>query len=89
MQLGKMKVNIEFVGAEKLHEAIDDVKKKAEELEQAIQRLNEIKLELKTQIADALEKPTTVAIGDEYEEDRRKFPHETYADYIDRLRANQ
>lgn len=89
MQLGKMKVNIEFVGAEKLHEAIDDVKKKAEELEQAIQRLNEIELELKTRIADALEKPTTVAIGDEHEGYRRKFPHETYADYIDRLRANQ
>ncbi|HEM6082128.1 TPA: hypothetical protein U2B95_000558 [Streptococcus suis] len=67
MQPGKMKVNIEFVGAEKLHEAIDDVKKKAEELEQAIQQLNEIELELKTRIADASEKPTTVAIGDEHE----------------------
>ncbi|HEL1636184.1 hypothetical protein [Streptococcus suis] len=52
MKLGKMKVNIEFVGAEKLHEAIDDVKNKAEELEQAIQRLNEIELELKTKSID-------------------------------------
>ncbi|HEL1645532.1 TPA: hypothetical protein TXL48_002170 [Streptococcus suis] len=49
---------------------------------------NEILKQL-TRIADALEKPTAVAIGDEHEEDRRKFPHETYADYIDRLRANQ
>ncbi|HEM5235400.1 TPA: hypothetical protein U1343_000221 [Streptococcus suis] len=52
MQLGKMKVDIEFVGAEKLHEAIDDVKKNAEELEQAIQRLNEIELELKIKSID-------------------------------------
>lgn len=47
-----MKVDIEFVGAEKLHEAIDDVKKNAEELEQAIQRLNEIELELKIKSID-------------------------------------
>ncbi|MGQ7453450.1 hypothetical protein ACTGXK_08190 [Streptococcus suis] len=52
MLLGKMKVNIEFVGVDKLHEALDDVKKKAEELEQAIQRLNEIELELKTKSID-------------------------------------
>lgn len=52
MKLGKMKVNVEFVGVDKLHEAIDDVKKKDEELEQAIQRLNEIELELKTKSID-------------------------------------
>ncbi|MET3634468.1 hypothetical protein [Streptococcus porcorum] len=48
MKLGKVKVlNVEFVGVEKLREA-DTVKKKADELEQAIQRLNEIEVELKT-----------------------------------------
>lgn len=53
MKLGKVKVlNVEFVGVEKLREAADTVKKKAEELEQAIQRLNEIELELKTKSID-------------------------------------
>ncbi|MGU7859870.1 hypothetical protein [Streptococcus suis] len=52
MQLGKMKVNIEFVGVDKLHEALDDVKGIAEELEQAIRRLNGIELELKTKSID-------------------------------------
>lgn len=50
--------------------------------------VNEILKQL-TRIADTLEKPTMIAIGNEHEEDKRKFPHETYADYIDRLRANQ
>ena len=52
MELGKVRVNVDFVGVEKLHEAINTVKKKAEELEQAIQRLNEIELELKTKSID-------------------------------------
>ncbi|HFI0634139.1 TPA: hypothetical protein ACGO2G_000602 [Streptococcus suis] len=52
MKLGSIRVNIDVVGVEKLHEAIVDVRKKAEELEQAIQRLNDIELELKTKSID-------------------------------------
>ncbi|HFI0791087.1 TPA: hypothetical protein ACGO62_001094 [Streptococcus suis] len=52
MKLGSIRVNIDVVGAEQLHEAINTVKKKAEELEQAIQQLNDIELELKTKSID-------------------------------------
>lgn len=42
--------NVEVSGIDELREAIQEVAKKAEELQEAIKRLNEVELELKTEL---------------------------------------
>ena len=42
--------NVEVFGIDELREAIQEVAKKAEELQGAIKRLNEVELELKTEL---------------------------------------
>jgi hypothetical protein len=42
--------NVEVSGIDELREAIQEVAKKAEELQGAIKRLNEVELELKTEL---------------------------------------
>lgn len=46
------RLNVEVSGIEELKEACKEVSKKAEELEVAVQRLNEMELELKTKATD-------------------------------------
>lgn len=47
-----MKLKVTLDGMDSFKEAVDLVKQKAEELELAVQRLNETELVLKTELAD-------------------------------------
>lgn len=45
-------LSVELSGLDKLKNAADEVIKKAEELEQAVQRLNEVEIVLQSHLAD-------------------------------------
>lgn len=47
--MDKLSIGINIYNVEELVEAIQDVTKKAEELQEAIKRLNEVKLKLETE----------------------------------------
>ena len=49
MRAKRNQFNVEVSGIDELREAIQEVAKKAEELQEAIKRLNEVELELKTE----------------------------------------
>lgn len=49
MRATRYQFNVEVSGIDELREAIQEVAKKAEELQEAIKRLNEVELELKTE----------------------------------------
>ena len=50
MRAKRNQFNVEVSGIDELREAIQEVAKKAEELQGAIKRLNEVELELKTEL---------------------------------------
>ena len=50
MRAIRCRLNVEVSGIDELREVIQEVAKKAEELQEAIKRLNEVELELKTEL---------------------------------------